>query len=342
MTRISTQVVSSFDHPAVGEGIWTELLSIGDTDVGSLTWRSLRLWWLHNERRDGLRLILACRDGKPVAIAPLFEEAGMAINLCPVNRLDFVGDVSDAGVLDAIVLTAMRSVKNFCGLRMYFVPVCSRTGGFLRQAAERLGLECYLEEEQPSPIIDLRGCPDAAAACIAKKTVLRHEKQLRRGGTLETRHFHDIDGVMSQLDEFFQQHIARWAGTPTPSKFCGSKARQSFRLRTQELARSGWLRFSRLNWNGRAIAFHRGACYKGHYKYGRTTYDVGLSRYSPGAVLMRHLLLAALDEGAHTFDFGIGAEAYKYQYATHEVSVQTWGLYPRRTAGGGLMRKSGD
>jgi CelD/BcsL family acetyltransferase involved in cellulose biosynthesis len=44
--------------------------------------------------------------------------------------------------------------------------------------------------------------------------------------------------------------------------------------------------------------------------------------------LLRHLVLAAIEENAHTFDFGFGDEAYKYRYATDVVRLQTWGLYP--------------
>lgn len=42
---------------------------------------------------------------------------------------------------------------------------------------------------------------------------------------------------------------------------------------------------------------------------------------------MRQLLLAAIAEGAKTFDFGIGDEAYKSRYATGVTHLRTWGLY---------------
>jgi len=330
ISAVTVRVCTSFDDPLVGPTVWSKLLAEGDSDVGSLAWYSQRQWWRDNERPNSLRLLLVERDGEPKAIAPLFIENGMAMNLCPINGLDFVGDVSNPEVLDAILRTICREAS--VGLRVYYVPDTSRTGQFLKRAAERLGFNCFLEDEQPSPIIDIRGKAEAAWSCTRKKTLLRRENQLRREGTLEVHHFREADEVLPQLDAFFEQHISRWAGTPTPSRFRDRAQRDSFRSRTEELARAGWLRFSRLEWQGRPIAFHRGTCYKGHYKYGRATFSPDLARYSPGTVLMRHVLLAAIEEGAHTFDFGFGDEPYKYRYATDVIGLQTWGLYPPQLA----------
>lgn len=329
MVSVSTRLFSTFDDPAVNSRLWTTLLDAGETNVGALTWQSQRLWWLSRGKSEQLCLVLAEQDGQPKAIAPMFYAGGMAMNLCPNNYLDFVGDIANPAVLDAILQTVQQQFTDCIGFRFYFVPHTSRTGEYLQQAARRLGLECFLEEEQPSPIVDIRGKPEAALACTRKKTMLRREKSLRGQGPLEIRHFRRPDEVIPQLDAFFEQHIGRWAETPTPSRFRDAGQRGSFRERTREIAAAGWLRFSRLDWKGRPIAFHRGTCYKGHYKYGRATFSIELARYSPGTVLLRHLLVAAIEEHAHTFDFGLGDEAYKYRYATDVVKLQTWGLYPR-------------
>lgn len=328
MSAIKTRVLKTFDDGAVGPKVWSKLLSEGDTNVLPLTWQAQRLWWHAEGRQNGPLLIVADSDRQTKAIAPLFVEAGMVMNLCPATCLDFVGDAGDPRVLDAILQTVREHVSGFVGIRFYFVPDTSHTGQSLRQAATRLGLDCFLEDDQPSPIIDIRGKPEAALACTRKKTTLRRENYLRREGALEVHHFRSECDVQPQLEEFFEQHVSRWAETPSPSRFCNPRQRELFRESAREFAGAGWLRFSRLDWNGRPIAFHWGTCYEGCYTYSIPTIAVDLARYSPGAVMLRHLLLAAIDEGAHTFDFGLGDEAYKYRYATDVVHLQTWGLYP--------------
>jgi hypothetical protein len=49
---------------------------------------------------------------------------------------------------------------------------------------------------------------------------------------------------------------------------------------------------------------------------------------TPGEVLLRQLIRAAVEEGADVFDFGIGDEAYKYRFATGQEQLITWGIYP--------------
>jgi CelD/BcsL family acetyltransferase involved in cellulose biosynthesis len=88
------------------------------------------------------------------------------------------------------------------------------------------------------------------------------------------------------------------------------------------------LRFTRVDWNDRPIAFHFGFCHAGRFLWYKPSFAIDLARRSPGEVLLRHLLLAAAAEGATAFDFGLGNEAFKHRFATHTRRVRTWGLYP--------------
>ena len=133
---------------------------------------------------------------------------------------------------------------------------------------------------------------------------------------------------MPHLDSFFAQHIARWQATPFPSLFREPAQRQFYRTLSTQAADTGWLRFTRLDWDGHPIAFHFGACYEGSYLWYKPSFDVELARQSPGEVLLRQLLLAAMVEGAETFDFGLGDEAFKQRFATRTERVRNWGLYP--------------
>ena len=99
----------------------------------------------------------------------------------------------------------------------------------------------------------------------------------------------------------------------------------------RELARAaadtGWLRFTRLDWQGRTIAFHFGFCYRGNFLWYKPSFAIDLAQHSPGEALLRQLLLKAIGEKAHTFDFGLGDEAFKSRFATQVNLVRNWGLY---------------
>src|SRR4051794_40200637 len=117
-STISVQVLTGFDDPVLGPRVWNELLERGETNAVNLTWHWQRLWW-EALGRGQLLLIAAWRDGELAAIAPLFADCGMVFNICPEDHLDFVGDVSDPMVLDAILATARDCVDNFLGFRFY-------------------------------------------------------------------------------------------------------------------------------------------------------------------------------------------------------------------------------
>ena len=333
-SKVVTQVLMGFDDPAMGPRIWTELLERGQTNAVNLTWHWQRCWW-QAFGRGQLLLIAAWRDDELVAIAPLFADSGMIFNICPEDHLDFVGNVSDAAVLDAILTTARNCVDDFLGFRFYFIPDQSTTGAHLEQAAGRLGLSIHREASLMSPWLDLAGRPEVAEACTRKASLLRHERFFRREGELQVDHWRQTDDIAPCLDDFFEQHIARRAATPFRSLFVEKRQREYYRELTREAAAQGWLRFTRVLWNGQAIAYHFGLSYRGRYLWGIPSFDIRLSRHSPGEVLLRQVLLAAIAEGATHFDFGPGDESYKHRFANAATHLETWGLYPTSAGGGG-------
>jgi CelD/BcsL family acetyltransferase involved in cellulose biosynthesis len=325
--RLHARVLSSFDDSALTPDAWNELLSRSHTNTVNLTWQWQRNWW-KNFGHGQLMLVVIEDAGRPVTIAPLFADDGMVFNICPEDHLDLIGSVSSE-VVEAIVRCVMERVPNFQGLRMYFVPQGSPTAYCLQQAAERLGFYCIEELRFPSPQLEISARPDAAAACTRKKSLLRHENYFRREGRLVISHACTADEILPQLDEFFAQHIARRAATPNPSLFQDERQRDYYRSIAANIGPTGWLRFTRIDWNGNPIAFHFGASYAGRYLFGIPSFAIDLERYSPGEALLRQLILAAIDEGAAIFDFGIGDEAYKYRFATREEQLVTWGVYPK-------------
>lgn len=324
---VSARLLGGFDDPAITPERWAALLAEGDTDAVNLTWIWQRTWW-QAFGRGRLLLVAAEREGTLEACAPLFADGGMVFNLCPEDSLDFVGDIADAAVLDAILRTARAHTEGFLGFRFYFVPDDARTGGRLQGAAARLGLTCMDEGALPSPWLDLAGQPEAAIACTRKKSLIRHERALLREAPLQIHHWRYSADILPQLEPFFEQHVARRAATPHPSLFLDPAQRAYYRRLTLEVGPAGWLRFTRLDWKERPLAFHFGLCYRGRYLFGIPSFAIELADRSPGEVLLRQLLLAALEEGAQRFDFGIGDEAYKYRFATHVTQLRTWGLYP--------------
>jgi CelD/BcsL family acetyltransferase involved in cellulose biosynthesis len=341
MPGITTRVLDGFDDPTFGPAAWDELLLRGNRPAVFLTWHFQRAWWESHDVGE-LLIIVAEREGNVIALAPFYTKSRMIFFLgtSGSDYLDFIGDISDCEVLDALLRAAWECVPEFCGFALYSVPDYSRTGEMLKDAALRLGLDCFSEEDMPAPALDLAGQPELALAATSKKSLLQSESYFRRKGSLQVHHFHNGNDILPHLDEFFEQHRSRRAITGQPSGFEEEGARAGINRLIRYASNTGWLRFTRIDWNGRAIAFHFGFSYQGRYVYYLPTFAIDLARWSPGQLLLRQVLLSAMSEGASVFDFGTGDEPYKSRFATDVHWVRMWGLYPRRSPAKGAVNGS--
>ncbi len=325
---ITTRLLRGFDDPSFDSAAWQRVLASGRSDVVFLTWQWQSAWW-ESFQRGELLLIAAERDGEVLALAPFFAEAGMVyfVGSGGSDYLDFIGDISDPETLDSLLVEARGRVPDFIGFLFYHVPDNSETGTRLQRAAARLDLTIFDEGDMPAPALEIAKNTDAAEAAARRKSLLRHERFFSRSGSLKVQQLTDGEEILPHLHEFFAQHRDRWNGTPTPSLFAEESQQRFYRNLTRAAAREGWLRFTRLDWQGRPIAFHFGFCYRGRFLWYKPAFSIDLARHSPGEVLLRQLLLAALAEGAHTFDFGLGDEEFKSRFATRVDRVRNWGLY---------------
>ncbi len=95
-----------------------------------------------------------------------------------------------------------------------------------------------------------------------------------------------------------------------------------------ELTRRGALSVSALCAGERVVAAHLGVLAAGRFYYWIPAYDPGLRSYSPGRLLLESLVELSRERGDREFDFLLGDEPYKWQYATHTRLVGPLGRPP--------------
>ena len=328
---VTARLLDGFDDPSFGPAAWNLLLHQGDTDVVYLTWHWQRSWW-ETLGRGRLLLVAAERAGRVVAVAPFYADSGMIflVGSGVSDYMDFIGDIGDPDVLDALLQVARAEVPRFVGFRLYCVLETSRTAARLQAAGGRLGLECYEEKRWPAPVIDIADDPERVRVSASRRRVLKRERYFQRRGALTLRRFHDRNAILPHLEAFFEQHISQWAMADTKSPFLERPRRAFYEHLTRTAAESGWMRFSLLDWEGRPIAFEYGCQYEGTYYGGPSSFAVDLARHSPWQVLLRQLLLTSVDDGVGTYDLGVGDDPHKFLFATGLRHVCTWGLYPTK------------
>ena len=321
---VRTRVLESFDDPMLREGAWKRLLRNG-VDTLYLTRPFLQTWWETLGYGD-LLLVAAERDGELVALAPLYQDDGEVAFLASskADHLDFVGDVSDPTILDALLETAIERTPGFVSFRFERITGASATGAQLEDAAARLGLDFWIRTEELGAAVDLRD-PARVRRSLTRKKLRNHENFFRRRGTLSVAHLKN-DAALPYVDDFFEQHIGRWGATPRSSGFTLPEHREFYRHLLERFAGAGWLWYSRLECSGRAIAAHYGFSYGGCFYWDKSVFAADAARHSPGTILLKHLILAALDSGLSEFDLGRGSDAYQLRFATDFRSIHGYGL----------------
>jgi CelD/BcsL family acetyltransferase involved in cellulose biosynthesis len=332
MAVVSEDVVAErldgFHDEQLPEELWSHLLERGAHHV-FLT----REWldsWRRLDQRGRLMIVLVSRRGRPVLLAPLYVDEGMVF-FCGVGAadyLDFIGDTSDVTALCAALSCAAEETPNFVGIRLHQLLADSRTTAALPEVARRLRLDLVEEATIEAPYIDMATDARSSRPASERESLLRRERWFRRNGNLEIEHKRHTQPSPTELQHFFDQHTQQWAQRGTSSLFGDPRNRLFYQSLAAAGSQPGWLVFTSVRWNEVPIAFHFGFTGTGSFVWYKPSFNPDYSRRSPGEVLLRHLLLYAQSTGCRIFDFGIGAEAFKYRFATNSRNAVTWGLYP--------------
>jgi len=317
----------SFDDPAL-PAMWARLLEASDTRLLSQTLEWQRLW--HDTFRRGRLLLLAAeRSGRTVAIAPFFTEAAMIyfLGVEEADQHDLLGDCYDPDILAALLQAAMDRVPGFLGFELYFVPECSRTTAALALAAKQIGLNVFEMNSIDSVRVDIAADPDAVRQAVSR-SMRKAENYFRQRGDLTVQLLTTAAEVLPLLPEFFELHIGRWQLKGIESDFLKQNVRRFLERWVEVSADRGWLRVIRLAWNGATLGIDMNWHYRSTQFSGRWVFALEHAKQSPGQVLLRQSTLLALEAGMHTYDLGLGDQAYKFRLPSERITCFTWGLYP--------------
>jgi CelD/BcsL family acetyltransferase involved in cellulose biosynthesis len=147
-----------------------------------------------------------------------------------------------------------------------------------------------------------------------KSDTERQIRRLREKGELQYRvvEKNDAAEIDRLLAVLYQQKTKKYKGTfITKPGYFGWIKRQA-----QELPST---HFSVLELSGNPIALSFGFVHKGRFTFYLPSYDFEFEKYSPGRVLLYYLVKDACSKGLEYFDFGMGNEPYKFEWATEEV-----------------------
>lgn len=221
-----------------------------------------------------------------------------------------------------------------------------REGTPLSQA-QPAGLDARLTHHRKCPYIPLPPTWERFAAGLGKnlRTNLgRRRRQMAKLGQLSLTQPSEAE-LDQALTDLFYLHNSRWQERGTSGAFSAPHIQRFHRDLALQFLRRGWLRLHLLRLDGKTRAAFYCFQFDRRVYYYLSGFDLELSRYSPGLVLMGHAVESAIKDGATEFDLLRGDESYKYEWqgqdrATQRLLVAHGGLRSRFAMQGSRLERT--
>lgn len=321
------RIVSSLDDVGLDERGWNDLVHQSDTDTVFQTHQWTRSW-LEAFGCNGRPLFVTVNDKDGVkAVAPMVTDVsgaeGHDVRFLGDGRADYCDFIAGRDKSEAISLLLGAILR--CGpriLELNNVPERSQTPRLAREVCRAQGYHVLVERQYLCPRLVIDGNLETAKRIRDKASLRRRERLLQRRGRLVVHHQKAGGEIEPRLDQFFAQHIARWAGSVSPSLFLKAPNRAFYRALAASLSDEGWLLFTTVELDGQPIAFHYGFDYQGAVLWYKPSFERAHASASPGLVLIRTLIGYAIEHGRREVDFTIGNEPFKARFTNSLQATQ--------------------
>ena len=134
-------------------------------------------------------------------------------------------------------------------------------------------------------------------------------------GKAEFIRLHELDNVRDALNTIKSIHIKCRQDKGETSWYTNEKRLKFVSLILKRFSDQKWLDLVLLKLNDEIIAYYLGFIYNNIVHFWNTGFDPDFSRASPGKLLLHYWIKDSFAGGYKEFDFMVGEEPYKFQWA---------------------------
>jgi CelD/BcsL family acetyltransferase involved in cellulose biosynthesis len=330
-TGIETKCFLSIRAVGLTEEAWNTLVAEGETNTIFQTYQWMSSWEKVFGGQCAPWLLSVAVPSGIVGVAPLMVQTGhmgeRIVRFLGDGKADYC-DMLIKGkkrqALEAICHALFAARERWDIVELNNIPGESSTAASVQAICQRAGFRVLQRDLYPSPALLIKGHEEEVQAILNKAGLRRRQNYFQRIGRLTIKHLTGT-AVLPYLDEFFDQHIARWADSASPSLFLNESNRAFYRELALALADKEWLLLSVVELDGRPLSMHYGFDFNKRLLWYKPSFDRVHAKHSPGLVLLRHLIGYAFDRKREEFDFTIGDESFKSRFANcirKTVSIQ--------------------
>jgi CelD/BcsL family acetyltransferase involved in cellulose biosynthesis len=332
----SFELVADYGRFVELEAEWNDAVERAGVTHPFLCHEWFRTWWDCFGGGRALHIIVARRNDKILAIAPLMRERSQAYGI-PVRKLDLLhndhtprADVIVAGSADEgyrAIWAALQDTRDEWDLlQLSRLPQDSPTRAAFEQLAGEAQCATGVWRGDVSPYLALSGTWESYLASLSAKfrSNLRNRlSRLTKLGEPALEVLEDADAIERARGDALRLEASGWKAQAGTS-ICSDPAVERFYTRLAERATDrGWLRLLFLTAGGQRIATSYGSCYRGRLFLFKTGYDPEYATCSPFKLLTYFAIQAAYAEGLSEVDFLGDVEPWKLEW-TQAARSHDW------------------
>jgi CelD/BcsL family acetyltransferase involved in cellulose biosynthesis len=327
---ISVQISEGVEAIGALGGEWDDL--VRDSPAAAFLGHSWYLAWADVFHPKQIAVVTARDDGRLVGVLPLARIHGgwrglffrLVVPFALGDYQPFIVDPAHVRTLLPALLDA--AIAHYGRRGVYWWPHIPRTDPALEILRSYLDARHmpHVEESETAPRLRIEGAEFAALdkgwASSHRIDVRRQRKRLAEQGPVSLWQPATLAEAEAVLEEFFDVHDQKWLAQGYPGAFQDPSRRAHFQAIMRRLWGRGW-HFSTIRCGSANVSYHFGFLSGGWLLWYRPSYRPEFGRFSPSKIHVGMLI----EEGCRTnwkgFDFLLGEEPYKLQWANERLEV---------------------
>lgn len=329
--------------------IWNNLIHQSGSNTIFSTFEWLSTWWKHFGQDKELFILLAKKNEEIVGIAPLLIEKRKILKYFPIKVISFLGTgVSDyadfiitkeRGKVLTLFLEYLKKIKSLWDLiDLREIREDSPNLVIIRKELERLNFTSNAFCIGKCPYIKVNSDWNSYYSSLSSnfrqdiRTQFNHLRKscLAYSFSLEEK---DIDDIL--LDSLIDMHLNGIANKNKTSFLEKEIGKNFLKEIVSKFEEQGWIDINLMLINDKIVAYALGFQYGNKYYYWNIGRDNNYSHFSPGKLLLQHMLKEKFSKNlVDEFDLLRGEENYKYRWTksnrkNYQINILSKSLYSK-------------
>lgn len=321
---IEISLSNNINDIPVDKELWNSLIKDNETNTIFQTYEWFHAWWNSYGNKHQLVFLTAYYKSKIIGFAPLMvckeafsQRVVRFVGDSNTDYCDFVTSKNRLKTIDEFIRYLYSGKVKWTSIVLLNIPDYSTSISCLRTISHKKSYNIQIKSPVPAPVLLIKENKNNAGKLSNKYSVKRHIKKISSHGKLNFNNYYTKNEILNHINNFFVQHIDRYKLKGKNSQFTHEINKEYFIDIVNALSPNKWLIFSILSLDNNPIAYHFGFEYNNKLIWYKPSFNIKYKDFSPGSIMLKHLIDHSVLNDLDELDFTIGDEAFKDRFSNH-------------------------